>query len=171
MKNPWKTLDILPTRDLGKIKAAYRVCAQRFHPDKARTSEEKKHHTLHFIEVQEAYARAKFMAQYALDLQPLHIRYPPDPCESAILGNDWLMAAVVIVAGSFGFWLIGVSSVNAVDMPPHKVHALLVGQATFVFAWIRRPGSGAGRAGIGAQRRGLQRFAAVASRLRAWVQK
>ncbi len=121
MNDPWQTLHIVPTRDLGKIKAAYRVHAQRFHPDKAQTLEEKACSTLQFIELREAYMDAKFRAQHEVDLQPLHIRRPPDLSENALLSNDWFVATVAFVAGLVGFWLLWV---NAPYYTTHDVLAL-----------------------------------------------
>lgn len=107
MSNPWRILRITPTRDLGKIKAAYRAHAQQFHPDKARTPGERECCTWRFIELRNAYIAAKRVAQYEGDLQLLNVRRPPDLSENVLLSNDWFMATVVIVAGLFGFWLLG----------------------------------------------------------------
>lgn len=107
MNDPWQILRIPPTRDLGKIKAAYRAHAQQFHPDKARTPEERACCTRRFIELRNAYIAAKRVAEYQCDFQRLNLRRPPDLSENALLSNDWFMASVVIVAGLFGFWLLG----------------------------------------------------------------
>lgn len=168
MKDPWEVLRIPPTRDLGKIKAAYRVRAQKSHPDKAPTVEGKRRCTLYFIELREAYTHAKFRAQYESDLQPLRIRRPPDLSENALLSNDWFLAAVVVAASLFGFWLIWVS---AEHVPHYTVHTLSVVQAGLVFAWARIQAFGSRHAEAGSQRNGLQRFASFASRLQACARK
>lgn len=141
MNDPWQTLCIMPTRDLGKIKAAYRTRAQRFHPDKARTPEGKACCTLQFIELQEAYMDAKFRAQYEPDLQPLHIRRPPDLSKNALLSNAWFMAMVAAAAGLFGFWLLWV---NAPYYATHDAlsltHSIVVAGLTRIptLAWVGR---------------------------------
>lgn len=110
MKDPWATLRILPTRDLSKIKAAYRAHAQKVHPDKARTHQEKKQYTIQFIELREAYVYAMFLARYEPELQPPPMRRPPDLIKDTILSRDWFMAALVIAAGIFGLWLVSMSA-------------------------------------------------------------
>ena len=107
MKDPWKVLCILPTRDLDKIKAAYRAHVQRFHPDKAVTVEQERRYTVCFIELREAYRHATRMARYAPDLQPpLITRRPPDLSQNALLSQDWFVGLIVIAAGAFGLWLL-----------------------------------------------------------------
>lgn len=136
VKDPWKTLDILPTRDLDKIKAAYRVHAQRIHPDKAVTLQERRRCTQRFVELREAYVHATFRAQYEADLQPLYIRLPPDPSENAFLSNDWFLAAVVLAAVLFGFGLIWMSAGYAVHYTAHTVHVLPMVQSIATFACV-----------------------------------
>ncbi|MDN5848361.1 MAG: J domain-containing protein [Nitrococcus sp.] len=163
MKDPWKTLRIMPTRDLARIKTAYRAHAQKYHPDKALSLEEARHYTLRFIELREAYRNATLMAQYESDLQPLGILHPTDLSKNSLLSNEWFVGAIAIAAGLFGFWLVWLSA------PHYAVHTLPMTQSVLFVALTRMQSCGRQRQSQRNALRWLARFASGVPRRRATV--